>query len=63
MGDDGERGLRALFEAGGDTLAQDEITSLIYGMPKRAVELGGVRLSLPLDQIADEIARVVNRSP
>ncbi len=61
MGDDGARGLRALFEAGGDTLAQDEFTSLIYGMPKRAVEMGGVRLSLPLDQIADEVVKVVNR--
>lgn len=60
MGDDGARGLRTLFEAGGDTLAQDEITSLIYGMPKRAVELGGVRLSLPLDQLADEVVKVVN---
>lgn len=60
MGDDGARGLRALHDAGGDTLAQDEATSLIYGMPKRAVELGGVRLSLPLDRLADEVVKVVN---
>jgi two-component system, chemotaxis family, protein-glutamate methylesterase/glutaminase len=58
MGDDGATGLRAIFDKGGHTIAQDEVTSLIYGMPKRAVEGGGVVTSLPLDRIAEEIVRV-----
>lgn len=55
MGDDGALGLRAIREAGGYTIAQDEASSLIYGMPRRAVELNGVDVSLPLEQIAAEI--------
>lgn len=58
MGDDGAANLRTIFEKGGHTIAQDEATSLIYGMPKRAVEAGGVELSLPLEKIAEEIVRV-----
>jgi len=57
MGDDGALGLRAIHEGGGYTVAQDEATSVVYGMPRRAVELGGVDNSLPLDQIAAEIIR------
>jgi len=57
MGDDGALGLRAIHEGGGYTVAQDEATSVVYGMPRRAVELGGVDISLPLDQIAVEIIR------
>ena len=59
MGDDGALGLRAIREAGGWTVAQDEATSIIYGMPRRAVELGGVARSLALPEIAAEIARQV----
>lgn len=58
MGDDGALGMRSIREGGGWTVAQDEATSIIYGMPRRAVEAGGVHVSLPLDQIAAEIVRV-----
>ncbi|MED5371962.1 MAG: chemotaxis response regulator protein-glutamate methylesterase [Myxococcota bacterium] len=52
MGDDGARGMAALRKAGARTFAQDEATCVVYGMPKVAVEMGGVERSLPLDQIA-----------
>ncbi len=55
MGDDGALGLCSIHKRGGYTVAQDEATSVVYGMPRRAVELGGVDISLPLDQIAAEI--------
>lgn len=58
MGDDGSVSLRTILAKGGHTIAQDEATSLIYGMPKRAVEAGGVAVSLPLEKIAEEIVRV-----
>lgn len=57
MGDDGALGLRAIHEAGGYTVAQDQATSVVYGMPRRAVELGAVDVSLPLDQIPAAIVR------
>jgi two-component system chemotaxis response regulator CheB len=55
MGEDGALGLKALHEAGGHTIAQDEATALIYGMPRKAVELGAVDVSLPLEKIAAQI--------
>ncbi len=58
MGNDGALGLRSIRRAGGYTIAQDEASSIVYGMPRRAVELGGVDVSLPLDQIAAEIVQV-----
>jgi two-component system chemotaxis response regulator CheB len=57
MGDDGARGLRAMYDQGAYTIAQDERTSLIYGMPKKAVEYGGVNKVLPLDELAGEMKR------
>lgn len=51
MGRDGAAGLSAIKAAGGSTAAQDRETSLIYGMPKAAVELGGAMYELPLDRI------------
>ncbi len=52
MGDDGARGLKEMHDAGAYTLAQDEATSVVYGMPKEAVALGGVDRILPLDGLA-----------
>lgn len=52
MGRDGARGLKAIFDLGGSTFAEDETTCTVYGMPKAAVELGGVGCLLPLPQIA-----------
>jgi len=55
MGRDGAEGLKQLREAGGRTIAQDEATSVIYGMPKAAVELGAADEVLALDNIPERI--------
>lgn len=57
MGDDGARGLREMHDAGSLTLAQDEATCVVYGMPKEAVKLGAVDQELPLERLAAEIAK------
>ncbi len=59
IGRDGARGLLALRLAGWRTIAQDERTSVIYGMPKAAVELGAANEILPLEEIAGAIERIV----
>jgi two-component system, chemotaxis family, protein-glutamate methylesterase/glutaminase len=51
MGRDGTEGIHAIFEAGGYTLAQDEQTSVVYGMPRSAVESGAIKQIVPLHQI------------
>jgi len=55
MGGDGADGIVQLKEAGACTIAQDEATSAVYGMPKRAVETGCVDTVLPIDDIASGI--------
>jgi two-component system chemotaxis response regulator CheB len=55
MGRDGAAGTRKIRERGGITLAQDEASSLIYGMPRAAAETGCVDLVLPLDRIPPEL--------
>lgn len=57
MGKDGAEGLLALKEAGAYTIAQDEESSAVYGMPKVALELGGVREVQPAIKIAAAITR------
>ncbi len=57
MGDDGARGLKEMRDAGAETVAQDEASSVVYGMPKEAVKLGAVQRSLPLTAMADEVIR------
>jgi two-component system chemotaxis response regulator CheB len=59
MGADGAAGTRTVHEAGGITIAQDEESSLIYGMPKAAVETGCVDIVLPLEKIAGELNSLV----
>jgi len=58
MGSDGASGTQKIREMGGITLAQDEESSLIYGMPKAAAETGCVDIVLPLDQIPEELVRL-----
>jgi len=57
MGDDGARGMKEMHDAGAATLAQDEASCVVYGMPKEAVKLGGVERSLPLGALAAEVVR------
>jgi two-component system, chemotaxis family, response regulator WspF len=56
MGKDGAVGLLALREAGWVTIAQDQASSVVYGMPKAAAELGAAEHVLPLSRIARSIA-------
>ncbi|NVP58389.1 chemotaxis response regulator protein-glutamate methylesterase [Rhizobium sp. DBTS2] len=55
MGDDGARGMLEMHQAGAYTVAQDEATSVVFGMPKEAIARGGVDRIVPLGQIAPEI--------
>ncbi len=55
MGDDGAAGMKEIHDTGAYTIAQDEKTSVVYGMPAAAVKLGGVDKILPLNQIAAEL--------
>ncbi len=52
MGDDGARGLKEMREAGATTIAQDEASCVVFGMPREAIKLGAVEQVLPLSQIA-----------
>lgn len=58
MGEDGASGLRDLYAAGGYTIAEDESTAIVYGMPKAAVRLGAVCESLPLDRIGPRLTQL-----
>ncbi len=62
MGRDGARELGTLFKEGSVTLGQDEASSVVYGMPKVAFELGHVTEQVPLDRIADRISELARRS-
>jgi two-component system chemotaxis response regulator CheB len=55
MGADGAKGMLAMKEAGAYTVAQDEATCIVYGMPREAVKLGAATDVLPLDQVADAL--------
>ena len=55
MGNDGAKGLLAMRRTGGRTLAQDEATCVVFGMPREAIALGGAEQVLPLEKIADRI--------
>ncbi len=57
MGDDGSRGMKEMREAGAFTIAQDEATSVVFGMPQEAIKHGGVDRVLPLPSIAPEALR------
>jgi two-component system, chemotaxis family, protein-glutamate methylesterase/glutaminase len=51
MGSDGAQGLQEIFAVGGITIAQNEETSVVFGMPKQAIALGAVKYVLPLNKI------------
>ncbi len=55
MGDDGARGMLEMKQAGAATIAQDEASCVVFGMPKEAIKLGGVDRILPLHAVAGAI--------
>jgi two-component system chemotaxis response regulator CheB len=57
MGDDGAHGMLEMKEAGAHTIAQDEESCVIFGMPNEAIKLGGVHTVAPLSRLAQEILR------
>lgn len=59
MGADGAEGLREMHLHGGETIAQNEESSVVWGMPGAAVKVGAVRHIVPLDLVAAEIRRVL----
>jgi two-component system chemotaxis response regulator CheB len=59
MGEDGARGLLALRQAGAPTVAQDEASCVVYGMPRAAVLLGAAAEVLPLDGIGAALLRML----
>jgi two-component system chemotaxis response regulator CheB len=59
MGDDGTEGMKAIKHAGGKTIAQDEFTCVVWGMPRSAYEAGVVDKVATLTQIANEIVNMV----
>ncbi len=60
MGADGANGLLKMKEAGARTIAQDEDSCVVFGMPKEAIKIGAVDRIVPIDWIAEEIMRVIN---
>jgi two-component system chemotaxis response regulator CheB len=62
MGDDGARGMLELKQSGALTIAQDESTCVVFGMPREAIRMGAVDMELPLGKIASAVVRAC-RSP
>ena len=61
MGSDGAAGLKEMHDSGALTLAQDEASSIVYGMPREAVRAGAVDSSLALSQMPQWLATAPNR--
>ena len=59
MGSDGAEGVRGIGQAGGSVIAQDEETSVVWGMPGAAAELGAAHLQLPLPRIGPTLCQIV----
>ncbi|MCX7238870.1 MAG: chemotaxis response regulator protein-glutamate methylesterase [Burkholderiales bacterium] len=62
MGDDGARGMKALHDCGARTIAQNEETCVVFGMPKEAIKLNAVDEVLPLEQMARAILQFDSRA-
>jgi len=58
MGDDGAAGMLEMRNAGAKTIAQDEKSCVVFGMPKEAIKRGGAEQVLPLEKIPDVIMKV-----
>lgn len=62
MGDDGADAMVKIRNAGGVTIAEDESTAVVFGMPREAIERGGAEIVLPSYKIADAIIKAVRKS-
>ncbi len=62
MGADGADGLLRMKESGAYTIAQDEASCVVFGMPRAAIELGGVMQVVPLDSVPEALLAAVSRS-
>jgi two-component system chemotaxis response regulator CheB len=63
MGADGALGLLNMRQAGAHTIAQDEATSVVWGMPGEAVKLGAAEFVTPIEEITGKIIRIINDNP
>ncbi|MGD1949929.1 MAG: chemotaxis-specific protein-glutamate methyltransferase CheB [Leptolyngbyaceae cyanobacterium] len=61
MGRDGADGMKAINDAGGLTIAQDEATSVVFGMPKEAIALGAAQNILPIQSIGPTVVNIVQQ--
>lgn len=61
MGKDGASGMLKMKQAGAQTIAQDERSCVVFGMPKEAIELGGVDHVVPLNEISETILRILQK--
>ena len=61
MGDDGAKGMKEMHDTGSWTIAQDEASCIVYGMPCEAVKLGGVDESVSLNNIADAVLKATGQ--
>ena len=62
MGTDGAAEMKNMHSLGIKTIAQDEATSVVFGMPREAIKLGAVDYTLPLKDIADQIIQLSKKS-
>ena len=62
MGDDGARGMKVLHDGGARTIAQNEETCVVFGMPKEAIKLQAVDEVLPIEQMARAIMQFDSRA-
>jgi len=60
MGKDGAAGMLEMHQAGAHTIAEDESTCIVFGMPREAIAAGGVDEIVPLDRIAAQVHRQLN---
>lgn len=63
MGADGAKGLLAMKEKGAHTIAQDEATSVVYGMPREAAKIGAASEIVPINSVANAIINSIKRKP
>jgi two-component system chemotaxis response regulator CheB len=61
MGDDGAQGMLEMKQAGARTIAQDEATSIVFGMPKEAIARGAVDRIVPLGNVARELLHAASK--